>query len=233
MVIVWQVCRLIAPYGQRTGSSSDNSSCPYSPYDRPGIGSSFYHSSRYYSPYYHRSPSPYTQTSQSMPTFGTMTSDNSSCPYSSYDRPRTGSSSDNSSCPYSPYGHRRTGSVPTGHHSPSPYTQTSQSIPTFGTTTSDNSSCPYSSYDRLTTHRVLTPLMFIEGRVQLLQYLLAITRLVPELMGMGGSNPGRLSPAKVGHLNRNLTHLALRRIISFPSHLAVILVLYYGDRFEI
>jgi hypothetical protein len=45
------------------------------------------------------------------------------------------SSSDNSSRPYSPYGHRRTGSVPAGPRSPSPYTQTSQSIPTFGTTT--------------------------------------------------------------------------------------------------
>jgi hypothetical protein len=45
------------------------------------------------------------------------------------------SSSDTSSRPYSPYGHRRTGSVPAGPRSPSPYTQTSQSIPTFGTTT--------------------------------------------------------------------------------------------------
>ena len=45
------------------------------------------------------------------------------------------SSSDSSSRPYSPYGHRRTGSVPAGPRSPSPYTQTSQSIPTFGTTT--------------------------------------------------------------------------------------------------
>jgi hypothetical protein len=69
----------------------------------------------------HHLPSPYTQTSQSIPTFGTTTSDNSSCPYSS---PRTGSSSDNSSRPYSPYVHRRMGSVPTGHRSPSPYTQT-------------------------------------------------------------------------------------------------------------
>jgi len=41
------------------------------------------------------------------------------------------SSSDSSS----PYGHRRTGSVPAGPRSPSPYTQMSQSIPTFGTTT--------------------------------------------------------------------------------------------------
>ncbi|KAH9993287.1 hypothetical protein BJV74DRAFT_884401 [Russula compacta] len=45
------------------------------------------------------------------------------------------SSSDSSSRPYSPYGHRRTGSVPAGPRSPSPYTQTSQSIPTFATTT--------------------------------------------------------------------------------------------------
>jgi len=45
------------------------------------------------------------------------------------------SSSDSSSRPYSPYGHRRTGSVPAGPRSPSPYTQTSKSIPTFGTTT--------------------------------------------------------------------------------------------------
>ncbi len=44
------------------------------------------------------------------------------------------SSSDNSSRPYSPYDHRRTGSVPAGPRSPSPYTQTSQSIPTFTTT---------------------------------------------------------------------------------------------------
>ncbi len=44
------------------------------------------------------------------------------------------SSSDNSSRPYSPYGHRRTGSVPAGPRSPSPYTQSSQSIPTFTTT---------------------------------------------------------------------------------------------------
>jgi hypothetical protein len=180
MVIIWQVCRLIAPYCQITGSSSDNSSRPYSPYDRrPRTGSSFYHSSRYYSPYYHPgfiqeqvrcltthrvlTPLmfiegrvqyllaiaclvPTRKPSQSMPTFGTTTSGNSSRPYSSYDRPRTGSSSDNSSRPYSPYVHRRTGSVPTGHRSPSPYTQTSQSIPTFGTMTSDNS----------TTHRVLT-----------------------------------------------------------------------------
>jgi hypothetical protein len=41
------------------------------------------------------------------------------------------SSSDSS---FSPYGHRRAGSVPAGPRSPSPYTQTSQSIPTFGTT---------------------------------------------------------------------------------------------------
>ncbi len=45
------------------------------------------------------------------------------------------SSSDTSSRPYSPLGHRRTGSVPAGPRSPSPYTQTSQSIPTFGSTT--------------------------------------------------------------------------------------------------
>jgi hypothetical protein len=44
-------------------------------------------------------------------------------------------SSDNSSRPYSPFSHRRTGSVPAGPRSPSPYTQTSQSIPTFGSTT--------------------------------------------------------------------------------------------------
>lgn len=44
------------------------------------------------------------------------------------------SSSDSSSRPFSPYGHRRAGSVPAGPRSPSPYTQTSQSIPTFGTT---------------------------------------------------------------------------------------------------
>ena len=44
------------------------------------------------------------------------------------------SSSDSSSRPFSPYGHRRTSSVPAGPRSPSPYTQTSQSIPTFGTT---------------------------------------------------------------------------------------------------
>ena len=43
-------------------------------------------------------------------------------------------SSDNSSRPYSPYGHRRTGSAPAGPCSPYLYTQTSQSIPTFGTT---------------------------------------------------------------------------------------------------
>src|SRR6266851_7753807 len=45
------------------------------------------------------------------------------------------SSSDSSSRPYSPYGRRRAGSVPAGPRSPSPYTQTSQSIPTFATTT--------------------------------------------------------------------------------------------------
>jgi hypothetical protein len=44
------------------------------------------------------------------------------------------SSSDKSSRSYSPYGHRRSGSVPAGPRSPSPYTQTSQSIPTFTTT---------------------------------------------------------------------------------------------------
>jgi hypothetical protein len=43
--------------------------------------------------------------------------------------------SDDSSRPYSPYDHRRSGSVPAGPRSPSPYTQTSRSIPTFGTTT--------------------------------------------------------------------------------------------------
>ena len=64
-----------------------------------------------------------------------------------------------------------------GHRSPSPYTQTSQSIPT----------------------------------------------LALKLMGMGGPTPGRLPPAKGGHVNRNLTHLALRRILSFPSHLVVTL----------
>ena len=45
------------------------------------------------------------------------------------------SSSDSPSRPYSPYSHRRTGSVPAGPRSPSPYTQTGQSIPTFATTT--------------------------------------------------------------------------------------------------
>ncbi|KAH9053604.1 hypothetical protein EDB87DRAFT_1569203 [Lactarius vividus] len=45
------------------------------------------------------------------------------------------STSDTSSRSYSPFGHRRTGSVPAGPRSPSPYTQTSQSIPTFGSTT--------------------------------------------------------------------------------------------------
>jgi hypothetical protein len=43
--------------------------------------------------------------------------------------------SDTSSRSYSPFGHRRAGSVPAGPRSPSPYTQTSQSIPTFGSTT--------------------------------------------------------------------------------------------------
>jgi hypothetical protein len=75
--------------------------------------------------------------------------------------------------------------------------------------------------------------MVIEGRVQ---YLLALARLVPtrklasqflplalRLMGMGGPTPGRLPPAKAGHLIRNLTHLAPRRIPSFPSHPVVIL----------
>jgi hypothetical protein len=86
---------------------------------------------------------------------------------------------------------------------------------------------------RLTTHRAPTPLMIIEGRVQ---YQLALARLVPtrklasqtlhlalRLMGMGAPTPGRLPPAKAGHLNRNLTHLAPRRIPSFPSHPVVIL----------
>ena len=45
------------------------------------------------------------------------------------------STSDDSSRSYSPFSHRRTGSVPAGPRSPSPYTQTSQSIPTFGSTT--------------------------------------------------------------------------------------------------
>ncbi|KAF8270084.1 hypothetical protein EI94DRAFT_861049 [Lactarius quietus] len=45
------------------------------------------------------------------------------------------STSDSSSRAYSPFGHRRSGSVPAGPRSPSPYTQTSQSIPTFGSTT--------------------------------------------------------------------------------------------------
>src|ERR1700722_1123374 len=67
------------------------------------------------------------------------------------------------------------GSVPASPRSPSPYTQTSQSIPTFGTTT-----------------------------------------------GMGALTPACLPPAKAGHLNRNLTHLAPRRIPSFPSHPVVI-----------
>jgi hypothetical protein len=47
------------------------------------------------------------------------------------------SSSDNSSCPYSLLGHRRTGSEPAAPRLPSPYTQTSQSNPTFTTTTYD------------------------------------------------------------------------------------------------
>jgi hypothetical protein len=42
-------------------------------------------------------------------------------------------------------------------------------------------------------------------------------------MGTGAPTPGRLPPAKAGHLNRNLTHLAPRRIPSFPSHPVVIL----------
>ena len=81
---------------------------------------------------------------------------------------------------------------------------------------------------RLTTHRILTPLMVIEGRVQ---YLLAIARLVPtrklasqflplalRLMGMGGPTPGCFPPAKVGHLTCNLTvaHLAPVAFLSFP-----------------
>jgi hypothetical protein len=41
------------------------------------------------------------------------------------------SSSDNSSRPYSLLGHRRTGSESAGPRPPSPYTQTSQSIPTL------------------------------------------------------------------------------------------------------
>jgi hypothetical protein len=45
------------------------------------------------------------------------------------------STSDTSSRSHSPFNHRRTGSVPAGPRSPSPYTQTSQSIPTFGSTT--------------------------------------------------------------------------------------------------
>jgi hypothetical protein len=45
------------------------------------------------------------------------------------------SSSDNSSRPYSLLGHRRTGSEPAAPRLPSPYTQTSQSNPTFVTTT--------------------------------------------------------------------------------------------------
>ena len=45
------------------------------------------------------------------------------------------STSDDSSRSYSPFNHRRTGSVPASPRSPSPYTQTSQSIPTFGSTT--------------------------------------------------------------------------------------------------
>ena len=45
------------------------------------------------------------------------------------------STSDASSRSYSPFNHRRTGSVPAGPRSASPYTQTSQSIPTFGSTT--------------------------------------------------------------------------------------------------
>jgi hypothetical protein len=50
--------------------------------------------------------------------------------------------SDTSSHPYSSHGHRRTGSVPPGPRSPSPYTQTSQSIPTFSTTTYGHSNFP-------------------------------------------------------------------------------------------
>lgn len=44
-------------------------------------------------------------------------------------------SSDSSARAYSPHSHRRAGSVPSGPRSPSPYTQTSQSIPTFASTT--------------------------------------------------------------------------------------------------
>ncbi|KAH9048891.1 hypothetical protein EDB84DRAFT_82083 [Lactarius hengduanensis] len=45
------------------------------------------------------------------------------------------STSDTSSRSQSPFSHRRTGSVPAGPRSPSPYTQTGQSIPTIGSTT--------------------------------------------------------------------------------------------------
>jgi hypothetical protein len=58
------------------------------------------------------------------------------------------SSSDSSARPYSPHSHRRVGSVPSGPRSPSPYTQPSQSIPTFASTTygygSSNGSRPSS-----------------------------------------------------------------------------------------
>jgi hypothetical protein len=58
------------------------------------------------------------------------------------------SSSDNSARSYSPHSHQRVGSVPSGPRSPSPYTQTSHSIPTFATTTyaygSSNGSRPSS-----------------------------------------------------------------------------------------
>ena len=83
--------------------------------------------------------------------------------------------------------------------------------------------------------------MVIEGRVQ---YLLALARLVPtrklanqslplapRLMGMGAPAPSRLPPAKAGHLNRNLTHMAPRGIPSFTSH-PVVILRGVGDRLE-
>ena len=72
------------------------------------------------------------------------------------------SSSDNSSRPYSPYDHRRTGSVPAGPRSPSPYTQTSQSIPTFTTTygygsSNSRSSSPSKSWSSQSRSYTSTP----------------------------------------------------------------------------
>jgi hypothetical protein len=70
----------------------------------------------------------------------------------------------------------------------------------------------------LTTRRALTPLVAIACLVPTRKLAGQFLPLALRLMGMGGPTPSRLPPAKAGHLDRNLTHLAPHRIPSFPSH---------------